>query len=64
MTLRGILDTEVIPNRLYAATNIFYTPDYARSPGKSWGWSATLRGIGRACLSLHAQTNHGRRDRI
>ena len=40
LTLRGILDTELIPNRLYAATNVFYTPDYARSPGESWGWSA------------------------
>ena len=40
MTFRGILDTELIPNRLYAATNIFYTPDYARSPGESWAWSA------------------------
>jgi hypothetical protein len=40
LTLRGILDTELIPNRLYAATNIFYTPDYARSPGESWAWSA------------------------
>jgi hypothetical protein len=40
MTFRGILDTELIPNRLYAATNIFYTPDYARSPGEPWAWSA------------------------
>jgi hypothetical protein len=40
LTLRGILDTELIPNRLYAATNIFYTPDYARSPGESWAWAA------------------------
>jgi Putative MetA-pathway of phenol degradation len=40
LTLRGILDTELIPNRLYAATNVFYTPDYARSPGESWAWSA------------------------
>ena len=30
MTFRGILDTELIPNRLYAATNVFYTPDYSQ----------------------------------
>jgi hypothetical protein len=40
MTFRGILDTELIPNRLYAATNVFYTPDYSQSPGEPWGWSA------------------------
>jgi hypothetical protein len=53
MTLRGILDTELIPNRLYAATNIFYTPDYARSPGESWAWSAE-----------YGVSGDGRRDRI
>ncbi len=39
-TFRAILDTELIPNRFYAATNVFYTPDHARSPGESWAWSA------------------------
>ena len=40
LTLRAILDTELIPNRFYAATNVFYTPDYARSLGEPWAWSA------------------------
>ncbi len=40
LTLKAILDTELIPNRFYAATNIFYTPDYARSPGEPWAWSS------------------------
>jgi hypothetical protein len=36
VTFRAIADTELIPNRLYAAVNLLYNPDYARSPGSSW----------------------------
>ena len=40
LTLKAVLDTELIPNRFYAAANLIYNPGYARSPGKSWEWSA------------------------
>src|SRR5579871_4369472 len=40
VTFKAVLDTELIPNRLYAATNLIYSPDYARSPGEPWAWSA------------------------
>ena len=64
MTFRGILDTELIPNRLYAATNVFYTPDYSQVARRTVGMVGRIRGLGRARLSLHAQTDNGRRDRI
>jgi len=41
-TFRAIADTELIANRLYAAANLIYTPDYARSPGESWEATSTL----------------------
>jgi hypothetical protein len=36
ITFRAIADTELIPNRLYAAVNVLYNPDYAQSPGEAW----------------------------
>jgi hypothetical protein len=41
-TFRAIADTELIPNRLYAAVNLIYAPDVARSPGQSWADTSTL----------------------
>ena len=35
-TFRAIVDTELVPNRLYAAANLIYAPDYAQSPGQPW----------------------------
>jgi hypothetical protein len=40
VTFRAILDTELIANRLYAATNLIYNPGYARSQGEAWERSA------------------------
>jgi hypothetical protein len=39
-TFRGIVDTELIPNRLYGAVNLLYTPDIAKSPGEAWEQSS------------------------
>lgn len=39
-TFKAVLDTELIPNRLYAAANLIWAPDYARSPGQAWGRSS------------------------
>jgi hypothetical protein len=36
VTFRRIADTELIPNRFYAAVNVLYNPDYAQSPGEPW----------------------------
>jgi len=41
-TLRAIADTELVPNRLYGALNLIYTPDVARSPGAPWEPTSTL----------------------
>ena len=44
-TFRAIIDTEVVPNRLYAAANLLYDPDLSQSPGQPWRqavtWGAT-----------------------
>jgi hypothetical protein len=29
-------DTEIVPNHVFAAVNLIYTPEIARSPGESW----------------------------
>lgn len=39
-TFRAIVDTEVVPNRVYGALNLIYNPDYARSPGTRWAASS------------------------
>ena len=39
---RAVLDTELVPNRLYAAANLIYAPDIAQSPGQPWMKSSTL----------------------
>jgi hypothetical protein len=36
VTFRAIVDTELVANRLYAAVNLIYNPDYARSPNEPW----------------------------
>jgi hypothetical protein len=36
LTLKAVLDTELIANRLYAAANLIYNPGYAQSPGEGW----------------------------
>ena len=41
-TFKAVADTELIANRLYAAANLIYTPDVARSPGESWERSSSL----------------------
>ncbi len=41
-TFRAIADTELIANRLYAAANLVYAPDVARSPGEAWEQSSSL----------------------
>ena len=41
-TFKAVADTELIPNRLYAAANLIYSPDVARSPVDPWRQSSTL----------------------
>jgi Putative MetA-pathway of phenol degradation len=36
ITFRAIVDTELIANRLYAAANLIYNPDYSTAPGENW----------------------------
>ena len=36
LTLKAVLDTELISNRLYAAANVIYNPGSAQSPGEAW----------------------------
>jgi Putative MetA-pathway of phenol degradation len=43
---RGIVDTELISNRLYGAINLIYAPDVAQSPGQPWLQSSTLGATG------------------
>ncbi len=38
----GIVDSELIANRLYGAVNLSYEPDIAKSPGQSWEHASTL----------------------
>ena len=64
ISFRAVVDTELIPNRLYGAVNVLYNPDYARSPGEAWERSSEYGITGGARLSLHAQADDGRRDRI
>ncbi len=40
VTLRVVADTELVANRLYAATNLVYNPDYAQSPFQPWRTSS------------------------
>jgi len=40
-TFRAIVDTELVPNRVYGAINLTYAPDYAQSPGQPWQESST-----------------------
>ncbi len=40
-TFRAIVDTELVPNRVYGAINVTYAPDYAQSPGQPWQDSST-----------------------
>jgi Putative MetA-pathway of phenol degradation len=40
VTFRAIVDTELVANRLYAAANLIYNPDYARS-ANPWEQSST-----------------------
>jgi hypothetical protein len=35
-TFRIAVDTEIVPNHVFAAVNLIYTPEIARSPGESW----------------------------
>jgi hypothetical protein len=35
-TFRIAADTEIVPNHVFAAVNLIYTPEIARSPGESW----------------------------
>jgi hypothetical protein len=35
-TFRLIADTEIIPNHMFAAVNLIYTPEIAKSPGEDW----------------------------
>ena len=40
-TFRGIIDTELVANHLYAAANLVYAPDVAQSPGQAWARTST-----------------------
>ncbi|MDE3175521.1 MAG: hypothetical protein KGM15_05350 [Pseudomonadota bacterium] len=41
-TFKAVADAELIANRLYAAANLIYAPDVARSPGAAWQRSSSL----------------------
>ena len=42
-TFKLVADTELIPNRLYAAANLIYTPDFVREYGATdWQQSSEL----------------------
>lgn len=38
----AIVDTELVPNRVYGALNLSYAPDFAQSPGQPWERSSSL----------------------
>lgn len=40
-TFRAVVDTELVPNRLYGAANLIYAPDIAQSPGQPWERSSS-----------------------
>ncbi len=44
-TFKAVADTELVPNRLYAAANLIWAPDYSRSSNQPWApssnWGAT-----------------------
>jgi hypothetical protein len=54
-------DTELVPNRLYAALNLIYAPEIGRS---QLGAEFHGRYIGSAFLSFHAEPYDGRRSGI
>jgi hypothetical protein len=41
-TFRLAADTELVPNHVFAAINLLYTPEIARSPGEDWERSSQL----------------------
>lgn len=41
-TFKIVADTEIIPNRFYAAANLIYAPEIAQSPGEDWQRFSTL----------------------
>lgn len=41
-TFRIAADTEIIPNHLFAAVNLIYTPEVARAPGEDWERASQL----------------------
>jgi hypothetical protein len=46
VTFRAVVDTELVANRLYAAANLIYNPDYAQSPGEPWERSSLYGATG------------------
>ena len=65
LTLKAVLDTELIPNRFYAAANLIYNPGYARSPRRIlWEWSAGYRVSGALAYRFTPKLTMVRRDRI
>jgi hypothetical protein len=41
-TFRIAADTEIIPNHLFGAVNLIYTPEIARAPGEDWERASQL----------------------